>query len=675
MIDAKEHEYQDDPKIGHADVRTRLKGAFYFFLGNGLIQGAIQIAPAGEGSPMGLIIMNPEQLKPKRGSLTFEAETGFGKTMIYIVGEKVILSADSGLINARWKKDLGVPKVEVQWKKALIEVTETFFCPDRVSPILVRNVEIQNNSNADFAFKLRTGIPEKEIQIPMSLAAGETGKLGLKYELNSDTNTVSIEQVDVVSSDAGNVRYWHKPAEVSFRNPLLDHYFNAAQFQLPAVISRSGVVDASIWQYNREWVRDHSFMALGLVLGGHHELARVLLERLVADFVSDDGDCIDSSVKREPEEVELDQNGELLYVLKEYALWTGDLDLISKYWEKLKKTIEFPLKSLFRHEASGLFYNTREFWERHSIHGIQPGIELLYQVFPAIGLKSAAILARLLNDNKQAKIWEQQAIFIKNNVLNHPQFALVNENGFIKRRNIDGSIQETITPLKESIPEGIPLAQDVPHYLNPDTGAALPIALGFVLPESHVTRSMMEQLEQLWNQEWDIGGYGRYHKNSEADAPGPWPFPSLFIARAAMETREFDKVWKILNWLNSIAGGDSGSWFEMYGQRIAPPYPQVGITPWTWGEMLTLCVNHILGIKVEENHINFQPRLLPGIKKVQASFPLRNHRIYFDIMVDSEKTTTSFKADFKPIESRDNMIMIPYLDRDIKVEAVIPEPG
>ena len=57
MIDVKEHVYDDDPKIGHADVRAVLKNVFYFFLGNGLIQAAVQYSPQGEGTPLGYIIV------------------------------------------------------------------------------------------------------------------------------------------------------------------------------------------------------------------------------------------------------------------------------------------------------------------------------------------------------------------------------------------------------------------------------------------------------------------------------------------------------------------------------------------------------------------------------------------------------------------------------------------
>ena len=87
MIDVKEHIYTDDPKVGHVDVRTRMKDAIYFFLGNGLIQAAVQIAPSGEGSPFGLVFMNPEKLKSKRESISFDPDDGFANTMIRLYNE------------------------------------------------------------------------------------------------------------------------------------------------------------------------------------------------------------------------------------------------------------------------------------------------------------------------------------------------------------------------------------------------------------------------------------------------------------------------------------------------------------------------------------------------------------------------------------------------------------
>jgi GH15 family glucan-1,4-alpha-glucosidase len=97
--------------------------------------------------------------------------------------------------------------------------------------------------------------------------------------------------------------------------------------------------------------------------------------------------------------------------------------------------------------------------------------------------------------------------------------------------------------------------------MDPDTSTALPIAIGFVPADSVISRKTMTSLESLWNQAWQGGGYGRYHVSSEPDSPGPWPFPSLFVARAYAEMQEGNKVWDVLNWLNSIPGASAGTWF------------------------------------------------------------------------------------------------------------------
>jgi hypothetical protein len=84
MIDVQEHIYHDDPKIGHPDVRTYLRDVAYYFLGNGLIQAAVQSAPSGEGTPLGLLIQDAEKLGKKRDALTQDAERGLEPTQIAI---------------------------------------------------------------------------------------------------------------------------------------------------------------------------------------------------------------------------------------------------------------------------------------------------------------------------------------------------------------------------------------------------------------------------------------------------------------------------------------------------------------------------------------------------------------------------------------------------------------
>ncbi|MBN2011288.1 hypothetical protein JW960_18230 [candidate division KSB1 bacterium] len=672
MIDVQEHIYHDDPKIGHSDARTRLKDAYYFFLGNGFISAAIQIAPAGEGSPMGLLIMNPEQLTMKRDSLTLSQESGLERTIVQIVDLSTSKTLVPSNIEAGWENKSGLPAVSLQWTVENIKVNELFFCPDNESAYIARRITITNQHDQSKKIRVTTGIPGKNIEKNVKLFPAEKITIHIKYTLNTNKNNVSINAIPETVPSGTAIDYWKNTTAVSFHHPLLDHYLNASSYQLKGVVSNAGKVDASIWQYNREWVRDHSFMGIGLTLAGHHEAAGVLLERLLTQFVSEKGDTYDSSENREPEDVELDQNGILIYALKTYALWSGDFDLIARNWPKIVKVADYPFQDTFVHKSAGLFHNCREFWERHKIFGIQDGFELMYQFFPAIGLNAIAALARILSKNGSDR-WDKLADELKQSILFHPEYALVDERGFIKRRLLNGDIEEIIHPEKETgLPDVVPLMAEIEHYLNPDTSNVLPIAHRFVEPDSEIAKATMKSMAILWNQHWTDGGYGRYHASSEADSRGAWPFASLFIARAAVEMGDYEKVWKILNWLNSIPGSVSGAWFEMYGQRIAPPFAQVGITPWTWSEMIVLLIHHILGIQPEENYIRISPRLLPGVNNVEGSLPIRNNRLFLDIEVDDELSSHSLKSNVKLINTSQHEIFVPYLDEDIFIEGSIP---
>jgi GH15 family glucan-1,4-alpha-glucosidase len=674
MIDVKEHIYTDDPKVGHVDVRTRIKDAFYFFLGNGLIQAAVQIAPSGEGSPFGLVFMNPEKLKPKRESISFDPDDGFANTMIRLYNESNKQLVQPIDVKAEWSKINGVPAVSIHWSTDEISINEILYCSDLESPKLNREIRIKNKSWESREFTLCTGMLKTKIEKKIYLPPGKIVKFYIEYTFDENKNCIDLSFVSNAAPTTEAIQYWKNAANMSSANQMLNNYFDASRFQLHAAVSKNGVVDASIWQYNREWVRDHSFMTIGLILSGEFELAKVLLERLITDFVSNEGDCIDSSEIRHSDEVELDQNGTLIYTIKTYVLWTGDIELVKKYWDKIVKIVEFPLKEVFRHKESGMFFNSREYWERHSLYGIKPGIELMYQVFPSIGLNSAATLARLVNKNERAEIWDKEAARLKKAILTHPKFSLVDKRGFIKRLDIDGTVQETITPAEDAgLPQGVPLADNINHLLNPDTCTAMPIVYGFVPADSDVAKATLQNLETIWNQRWDDGGYGRYHFASEPDSHGAWPFASLFLARAYVETGEFEKVWKILDWLNTIPGAISGSWFEMYGPRISPPYAQVGITPWTWGEMIMLFVSHILGIQPEEENIRIRPRLFNGLKNIEGNLPVRKNRLIFKYTVDPKQSKTNFDVNVPVLESNNGEILIPYSNKDINVKVVFPE--
>jgi len=379
---------------------------------------------------------------------------------------------------------------------------------------------------------------------------------------------------------------------------------------------------------------------------GESRRARTMLARLLDGFVTPDGDTVDSSERRGSDEVELDQNGYLLLGLTQYALWTGDLDLVPERWARIAAAAEFPLRPVFRHDPSGLLMNRREYWERHRIHGIETGMEQIYQTTVSAGLEAAAILARMTGHEAEASRWASESVRLRRAMLEDRVFRMVDNRGFIKRRGPDGRVQETIMPgLEAGLHPSVPLASGAAHYLNPDTEAALPIVFGLVPPDSPISVLTLSSLETLWNQAWTGGGYGRYNVSSEPDSPGPWPFASLFVARAAVECGDFALADRVLEWMDSVPGAAAGSWFEFYGSRPSPPCPQVGIIPWTWAELIHLFIHHMVGARPAESGLSVRPRLQPGLGMVRADLPYRGGRLHVEIEPSSDEHPPRVKVE------------------------------
>lgn len=663
MIDVKEHYYDDDPGRGHPDVRTVLKDAAYFFLGNGTLQAAVQLAPGGEGTPLGLLIMNPDRLGKKREALTMDADAGLEATMIAIVEGTAVVRPGSGDLEAGWEEIDGVPVVRARWEGGGFRVVESFTCPDASAPMLQRDISLSRRSGRG-PITVRTGVGGMIVERREELRPGSELRFRLRYELDDERSRVKLGFVEDRSAVKGRAF----AAAVEFGDATLDRFFRASVFQLPAVVSRSGRLDGSIWQYNREWLRDQAVAASSLAMIGASDKARTMFTRHLEQFVTAEGDTVDSSERRDTDEVELDQNGFLLNGLKSYALWTGDLDIVRRFWDKITAAAEFPLRPVFHHQPSGLLMNRREFWERHRIHGIETGLELAHQVYGVVGLASAAVLAGLVGEPALSRRWDQESRRIRRALLEDRTFRLVDNRGFIKRRGPDGLVQETIIPSPEAgLPAEVPLRSEPVHFLNPDTSAALPVALGLVRPDSPVAALTLASLETLWNQAWKGGGYGRYHFTSEPDSPGPWPFASLFIARAAVETGDFAAVRRILNWMNSLPGAAAGSWLEFYGRRLAPPFPQVGVIPWTWAEIIHLVIHHLLGVRPESDGIHLRPRLPADLGPVRAEISVRGVRIVLEIAPGTGTHPVRFESDGGILGAADGEAVLRYPERDIRV--------
>jgi hypothetical protein len=602
----------------------------------------VQHAPAGDGTVAGLLVMNPDRLRQKRAALTMDPKTGLAATLLRLRVGGDTHEPLAATCRVSWVKNAPVPTVSVHWSAAGCRIEERFFCPDFSRACVVRQVVVKNPTGRRLAAEIFTGVKNQKLRRRIVLPARGKWTAPISYTLDPQADRVRCTWERRGAVTAAAREFWGGLTRVRFGDDLLDHYFAAARAQLPAAVSRIGCVDGSIWQYNHEWLRDQSVVALALTMLGATGPATTMFARLLDKFVTPEGDTLDSSVKRDPAEVELDQNGYLLCTLKDYALWTGNLDLVRAQWHKVTAVAEFPLQPIFRHPASGLLMNCREFWERHAIHGIQPGLELSYQLWVSEGLAAAAVLARLTGHADQAVRWDAESARLRRALLHDRRFRLHDHRGFIKRRSPGGRVQETITANAAcGLPAGAPLMRPGPHRLNPDTTAALPIAFGTVAPDSPVARRTFRQLEQLWNQAGNGGGYGRYNCTSEPDSPGGWPFASLFVARAAVEAGDDAKVWRVLRWLDTVPGATAGTWFEFYGERIAPPMPQVGIVVWNWAELIVLYVQHILGIQPGEDGVRLRPRLLAGLPAGDATFVIRGKRRRLRVMPGNRGKKTS----------------------------------
>ncbi len=676
-MEVQEHFYADDPRRGPADVKTTLPGVEYHFLGNGLIQAAVQVLNRPGATPLGLLVMHPDRLKPKRGALTMDAKAGLAPTMISLRRGGRRFGPRPGGIAARRNEGPGVPAVIGEWKAAGFAVRETFFCPDRTSPALRREVLIRNAASRRASISVSTAIPGHEFEKAVELAPGVARAFVLEYRLSGTNKHPALALAEVTAAPVSPPAeaYWRQTARLSFGDPLLDGFFSAAKTQLHAAVSRHGTLDGSIWQYNLEWVRDQALIALALAIIGQQDRARAILARLLARFIGPGGTPMDSSRLRPLEECEPDQNGFLLLALEGYVDWTGDLDFVRKRWLKILATAEFPLRPEFRHRPSGLIHNRREFWERHSAHGIEDGLELAHQVFISLGLKAAAGLAGRLGKHADEKRWRAEAARLKKAALHHPVFALVDRGRLIKRRTIGGAPQtEARPPRSAAFPSLTPLFSPGRHLLNPDTSASFAIAWGFIDPQSGLARETLRDQEKLWNQAWTGGGYGRYHVSSEPDSPGPWPFASLFVARANALSGHGKKARRVMDWLGGLPGAAAGTWFEFYGPRPVPPYPQIGVVPWAWAELVFLFVRDIVGLRPEGKRILLRPHLLPGMDRAEASFRVRGTDIDISLRRAAPKEKPAFLIDGRKVPgATEGLSLAPKgARRRIAIEGIVP---
>ena len=398
--------------------------------------------------------------------------------------------------------------------------------------------------------------PQADLEIgPLAIAVGGSITVDTFLTVGILPDAPSPEPPRNLSQTLERTRVaWAAGSSLVTDDTTIREIFDKARFGLPAMVADNGVMDAGIFEYGAQWVRDTSNTLLGLIHAGQFELARNGFIHILETMVNADGKTMIGSRFEDPDREQFDQMGELLHALRSYRDWSGDDTLIREYRTKLLALIERPLRPEFRH-TSGMLHNRREFWERT----LEDGCELAYQTYVILGLREAAALADPLGAADRAARWRSEADSIQNAMLSHPSFALVEQGRLIKRRSVTGNWERFIRFPASA--DDVPMNTEQVHLAEPDSSMALPIALGIVDPRSALALNTLDELEKLWNARWFGGGYERYHSSGQVDQPGPWTFATCFILRAQHDAGLLDRSRRTLEWLNTVQGGRTGAWF------------------------------------------------------------------------------------------------------------------
>jgi hypothetical protein len=648
------------------DARTDAPDTDYFFLGDGRVMAVVQWSRSPLVSPFGLLICDPERMSRKHGSLLFHPEFGLSRTCLTVTVDGVRHTPRHNDLKVRWGERDTSTSVILCWHAGDVEVTEEFSIQRRTSNLLrevtlrtatphALQVEAAIYANPLFFDEFGTGLDgslyasgyarinfysipagrpfERFLRVDLGETSDPVRHATFVYGLDavgthefslypsdylfppvSTSNLPSAEEGRSVD-DLSEASATDNDSSASLAARIMKIYAISAT-SLRAGVSRLGKFDASIWQYDFEWGMDAAMVATAAASSGQLDLSREVLTNILHRLSNPEGMIAEASRFRGGALSELNGNGAVLDALWHYWRWSGDTTLLKVHWNRIAAIANFPLRSEFSH-PSGLLRTRRDFWERTPWMGVQEGFEIGHQVYCGVGLRRAAEIAQELGHPEEAQRWRSAGERMLDAMLHDPEFSLVEEGCFIRRRLIDGSVQRTICDdpswndpdYISYIPAGTPNLTE--RSWEPDVTEALPIVYGLVDPESDLAQRTLQRLDALWNPN-GLGGYARYNIDSEPDSPGAWSFATMFMASAEVEAKLEERSRRTIEWLCDRAGA-GGSWFEYYGPRQTPPFPPIGIVVWGWAQFLLLVVKHIVGIRVAGTRIRITPKL-PGIE-------------------------------------------------------------
>jgi hypothetical protein len=646
-------------------------GREYFVLRSGRAQMVVQADRADLGPAFTWLLFDAQDAKQsarKESAFNFVPKEGFGSSALEVVLGGFPFTALGHRTDTRWVVEAGIPAVEAVWWAGGVRVTERI-CALAAEGTFRRTVQLEGAHLAgEESVLLRLHLPPSGVQSEgdLLLQTGDRARLALAVadampvrvdptnavmEIGPVTITPRgnkvVETLLLIQVPAGNraqfvaqagelassrmaptlketTGSWTAVSSVVTRDRTVQEIFDKARFGLAGMIGPDGTMDAGIFEYGGQWVRDSSNTALGALHAGEFEAAHSVLQHILTKMITQDGVTMIGGGFDKPDLEQFDQAGELFHLLRCYRDWTGDDSLVRQHRELLLKVVERPLQPQFR-DDTGMVHNRREFWERT----FEDAYELAYQTYVILALREAAELAPALGAEDRVARWQKEANRIQQAMLTHPNLALVHDGRLIKRRNVTGAVADDTAGFSGFFPD-VPLKTERVHRLMPDAWMALPIALGVVPARSELAHRTLDDLEGLWNTRWSDGGYDRYHTSGQPDQPGPWPFATTFILRAQHDAGNFDRSRRALEWLNTCPGGRAGAWFEEIPSTRMQSRT-CGLVPWTSGEVALFVVRHYLGVNFEGGALAIRPALYPGSPPVQADLRYRKGRLHLEI--------------------------------------------
>lgn len=645
-------------------------GRDYYVLRSGRAKMVLQADKSNLGPAFTYTLFDAEntvQTHHKKKAFNYTQEGGFAHSALEVVLANYPLTALGTQLVTSWIVEDNIPSVQADWWASGVKVREVIRAAT-LNGVFKRTITLDPVAlmGIDTAY-IRLSLPEESIlkdehsllwmddkagmaissapalEYKISTANGklEIGPIilvpGEKREIVTYllldvygkkpqtllTEASSIENV-IAKEHQQLVDRWRNSNTIDTKDVLVRHTHDVARYILPAYVSDQGQLDASLFEYGAQWVRDASNTALGMIHIGEFELARAMLDFMLKKMINEEGVTMIGNAYDDPDREQFDQMGEFMHVMKCYLDWTGDSSLLTQNKQKLITMIERPLHPSFRDET-GMVHNRREFWERT----FDDAYELAYQTWVIIGLRSGADVARFLGAEKKAETWRAEADRIQRAMLTHPTKRLIDKGHLIKRRNTNGEIVSLVDHVGSGYPDS-PVALEKYHSIMPDATMASPISLRVVDPSSELAKNTLDKLEELWNSRWSFGGYERYNSSSQLDQPGPWTFATTFIMRAQHEAGLLDRSRRSLDWLAKIDGGHTGAWREAIPIIRNEGLP-AGLIAWTTSEVSYFMIHHLLGISFERNTMIIKPVLFSESAPLKADLRYRDSRFQLDI--------------------------------------------